>query len=137
MELNRKLCAMRRKLSQRYWLDDSLGCCLLMWYCPFNFHFNFHYNFQFYFRKFSYLYSELTISVILQKTHASPRRPMNPQILNKKTPFFFVRVRIIVSFVQNFSLNSSNTRTCATVFRTLRLSLQKNKEIWTTIEDKH
>ena len=32
MELNRKLCAMRRKLSQRYWLDDSLGCCLLMWY---------------------------------------------------------------------------------------------------------
>ena len=22
MELNRKLCAMRRKLSQRYWLDD-------------------------------------------------------------------------------------------------------------------
>ncbi len=23
MELNRKLCAMRRKLSQRYWLDDS------------------------------------------------------------------------------------------------------------------
>ena len=52
MELNRKLCAMRRKLSQRYWLDDSLGCCLLMWYCPFNFPFNFHYNFQFYFRKF-------------------------------------------------------------------------------------
>ncbi len=37
---------MRRKLSQRYWLDDSLGCCLLMWYCPFNFQF----NFQFYFR---------------------------------------------------------------------------------------
>ena len=50
MELNRKLCAMRRKLSQRYWLDDSLGCCLLMWYGPFNFPFNFHYNFQFYFR---------------------------------------------------------------------------------------
>ena len=54
MELKRKLCAMRRKLSQRYWLDDSLGCCLLMWYCPFNFPFNFHYNFPFYFRKFSY-----------------------------------------------------------------------------------
>ena len=64
MELNRKLCAMRRKLSQRYWLDDSLGCCLLMWYCPFNFPFNFFnffnfsnffnfFNFQFYFRKFS------------------------------------------------------------------------------------
>ena len=53
MELNRKLCAMRRKLSQRYWLDDSLGCWLLMWYCPFNFPFNFHYNFQFYFQKFS------------------------------------------------------------------------------------
>ena len=35
MELNRKLCAMRRKLSQRYWLDDSLGCCLLMWYLSF------------------------------------------------------------------------------------------------------
>ena len=51
MELNRKLCAMRRKLSQRYWLDDSLGCCLLMWYCPFNFHYNFpfnsHFNFSF------------------------------------------------------------------------------------------
>ena len=53
MKLNRKLCAMRRKLSQQDWLDDSLGCCLLMWYCPFNFPFNFHYNFQFYFRKFS------------------------------------------------------------------------------------
>jgi len=37
---------------------------------------------------FSYLYSELTISVILQKTHASPRRPMNPQILNKKNTRF-------------------------------------------------
>ena len=46
MELNRKLCAMRRKLSQRYWLDDSIGCSLLMWYCPFNFPFNFQFNFQ-------------------------------------------------------------------------------------------
>ena len=37
---------MRRKLSQRYWLDDSIGCSLLMWYCPFNFHYNFQFNFQ-------------------------------------------------------------------------------------------
>ena len=50
MELNRKLCAMGRKLSQRYWLDDSLGCSLLMWYCPFNFHYNFQFNFQFNFQ---------------------------------------------------------------------------------------
>ena len=35
MELNRKLCASRRKLSQQSWLDDSLGCCLPTWYCPF------------------------------------------------------------------------------------------------------
>ena len=45
--------------------DDSFGCCLPLWYCPFNFSFNFHelseltsvltsvltsyYNFHFYF----------------------------------------------------------------------------------------
>jgi hypothetical protein len=28
------------------WLDVSLGCCLLMWYCPFNFPFNFPFDFS-------------------------------------------------------------------------------------------
>ena len=32
-----KLCALRRKLSQQGWLDDSIGCCQPIWYCPFNF----------------------------------------------------------------------------------------------------
>ena len=35
MELNKELCALRRKLSQQNWLDDSFGCCLPLWYCPF------------------------------------------------------------------------------------------------------
>ena len=35
MELNRKLCALRRKLSQQSWLDYSFGCGLPIWYCPF------------------------------------------------------------------------------------------------------
>ena len=35
MKLNRELCASRRELSQQSWQDDSLGCWLPIWYCPF------------------------------------------------------------------------------------------------------
>ena len=35
MKLNRELCALRRELSQLSWLDDSFGCCMPIWYCPF------------------------------------------------------------------------------------------------------
>jgi len=34
-KLKWKLCAVRRELSQRCWLDDSIGCWLHIWYCPF------------------------------------------------------------------------------------------------------
>ena len=47
MKLKRELCASRRKLSKKgvmrfaqevkpaSWLDDSFGCWLPIWYCPF------------------------------------------------------------------------------------------------------
>ena len=30
-----ELCALRRELSHRGWLDDSFGCCQPIWYRPF------------------------------------------------------------------------------------------------------
>ena len=35
MELNRELSTSCWKLSQQSWLDDSVGCCWHIWYCPF------------------------------------------------------------------------------------------------------
>ena len=54
MELNRKLRQCCWLEVTHFVLDDSFGCCQLLWYCPFITSFyNFHFYFHFYFRNFS------------------------------------------------------------------------------------
>ena len=140
---------LRRKLSQRYWLDDSLGCRLLMWYCPFNFQFNFHYNFQynfqfnfqFNFRKFNndnlrfYLVVQHCFSIFVTKLATIDniiRRTKYEYVMyiherNNWTNFRWDASEISISFSLNL---------CHSLAHPCHSFAEKNIEIWTTTEDK-